>query len=53
METNFHLDVKFCVQPNKTVHINRFQTFENSFKLSLNMDLNLQYAIMKEDMTNL
>ena len=41
------------MQPNKTTFINRFQIIEYSFKLSLNMDLKLQYANMKKDMLNL
>ena len=53
METNFLFDIKFCIQPDKTILINRFQLSENNFKLSLNMDLKLQYAIMKDDMLNL
>ena len=53
LETNFHLDIKCCMEPNKTININRFQIFESSFKLSLNMDLKIQYGIMKEDTLNL
>ena len=46
IEINFYLDVKLCIYSNKNININRFQTFENSFKLSLNMDLKFQYAIL-------
>ena len=53
METNFRLDGKFCVSLNKITFINQFQTFKNSFNLFLNIDLKLQYAIMKADMLNL
>ena len=53
METMFHLDIKFCTEANETMYINRFQIFENSFKLSLSMDLKLQYPIRKEDVSNL